>query len=100
MKHPQSYQSSPSERFQGMSNILQFQDNEEEILQRTKKYGPKDTSYITVYDKKHIPKVRRKTSDAQWREGFIQASESRLNDHRPVYDGIEILDVSKSDDLL
>jgi len=82
-----------------MSNVLQFQD-EEEILQRMKKYGPKDTSYITVYDKKHIPKIRKKISDPQWREGFVQASEARLNDHHIVYDGIEILDVSKSDDLL
>ena len=83
-----------------MSNILQFQDDEEEILQRIKKYGPKDTSYITVYDKKHIPKIRRKISNEQWRDGFIQASEARLNDHHTTYDGIEILDVSKSDDLL
>ena len=81
-------------------SILQLRDYEEEILERIKKHGPKDTSYITVYDKKHIPKIRKKIGSEQWREGFVQASEARLNDHHTVYDGIEFLDVSKSDDLL
>lgn len=66
-----------------------------------KKYGPQDESYVTLYDAKHEAKVRSKVSDQRWVQNWLNLSKAVWNDHRfnASLDDIEILQVSKAEDL-